>query len=36
MAEVYSEKTGHKSNMTWMFYALIALIALAIIIALVR
>jgi LPXTG-motif cell wall-anchored protein len=36
MAEVYTEKTGHKTNMTWILYAVIALIALAIIIALVR
>jgi hypothetical protein len=36
MAEVYTDKAGHKSNMTWMLYALIAIIALAIIVALVR
>lgn len=36
MAEVYAEKPGHKTSATWILYAVVALIALAIIIALLR
>jgi hypothetical protein len=36
MAEVYSDKTGHRSGMNWILIVLLAVVALAIIVALVR
>jgi hypothetical protein len=36
MAEVYDEKTGHRSSTSWIILALVAVIAIAIIYALAR
>ena len=36
MAEVYSERPGHRSGMSWVILALIAAVAIVIILALVR
>lgn len=36
MAEVYSDKPGHRSATSWIILAIVAVIALAIIISLVR
>jgi hypothetical protein len=36
MAEVYSDKPGHKSAMSWVLLALVAIVLLAIVIAYVR
>jgi hypothetical protein len=35
MAEVYSER-GHKTNLSWVFIVLLAVVLLGVIIALVR
>ncbi len=36
MAEVYSQKPGHRSGTSWIILALAAVIAIAIILAIVR
>jgi len=36
MAEVYSDRTGNRSGMSWVIVALIAAVAIVIILALVR
>ena len=36
MAEVYSQKSGHRSGMSWIILALAAVVAIAIILAIVR
>lgn len=36
MAEVYGDKAGHRSGMSWVIIALIAAVAIVIILALVR